>query len=503
MDKKVVIIGGGLGGMSAGIRLAADNYDVTILEKGGRLGGKLNKRGGMGYTFDIGPTILTMPWVLEQLFKHVNRNLSDYIHIKRIEPQWKTFFEDGTVIDLTCDIPELIKQLESVSKDDANEVFSYLNYCSKMYEYSLKSFYKKSLTGLTDLRSMHSVKELLSMDPLKTINQRTKRFFKNKKLQQLFNTFTTNIGSSPYHAPAFLSQLAHIQLGLGIYYVEGGMFQIADAMSRVVHELEADVHLNAQVKRILTSGTKAIGVELENGIIIDADLVISNLDVIPTYKTLLKGSLKSKQLKQEEEKFPPAVSGFALLLGIKRPYPNLTHHNFFFSDNPDKEFDHIFNKGVPADDPTIYVGISSKTDPSQAPQGKENFFVLTHVPPLSEGDCWENKKEKYRKLIFDKLERMGLKELKNNIEFEYTLTPEDFKNLYGSNGGSMYGVVSDRKKNGGFKFPSESTLLENLYFVGGSTHPGGGVPYVILSGQLTADLILSKDIKSNFKKEIS
>jgi len=503
LDKKVVIIGGGLGGMSAGIRLAADNYDVTILEKGGRLGGKLNKRGGMGYTFDIGPTILTMPWVLEQLFKHVNRNLSDYIHIKRIEPQWKTFFEDGTVIDLTCDIPELIKQLESVSKDDANEVFSYLNYCSKMYEYSLKSFYKKSLTGLTDLRSMHSVKELLSMDPLKTINQRTKRFFKNKKLQQLFNTFTTNIGSSPYHAPAFLSQLAHIQLGLGIYYVEGGMFQIADAMSRVVHELEADVHLNAQVKRILTSGTKAIGVELENGIIIDADLVISNLDVIPTYKTLLKGSLKSKQLKQEEEKFPPAVSGFALLLGIKRPYPNLTHHNFFFSDNPDKEFDHIFNKGVPADDPTIYVGISSKTDPSQAPQGKENFFVLTHVPPLSEGDCWENKKEKYRKLIFDKLERMGLKELKNNIEFEYTLTPEDFKNLYGSNGGSMYGVVSDRKKNGGFKFPSESTLLENLYFVGGSTHPGGGVPYVILSGQLTADLILSKDIKSNFKKEIS
>jgi len=503
LDKKVVIIGGGLGGMSAGIRLAADNYDVTILEKGGRLGGKLNKRGGMGYTFDIGPTILTMPWVLEQLFKHVNRNLSDYIHIKRIEPQWKTFFEDGTVIDLTCDIPELIKQLESVSKDDANEVFSYLNYCSKMYEYSLKSFYKKSLTGLTDLRSMHSVKELLSMDPLKTINQGTKRFFKNKKLQQLFNTFTTNIGSSPYHAPAFLSQLAHIQLGLGIYYVEGGMFQIADAMSRVVHELEADVHLNAQVKRILTSGTKAIGVELENGIIIDADLVISNLDVIPTYKTLLKGSLKSKQLKQEEEKFPPAVSGFALLLGIKRPYPNLTHHNFFFSDNPDKEFDHIFNKGVPADDPTIYVGISSKTDPSQAPQGKENFFVLTHVPPLSEGDCWENKKEKYRKLIFDKLERMGLKELKNNIEFEYTLTPEDFKNLYGSNGGSMYGVVSDRKKNGGFKFPSESTLLENLYFVGGSTHPGGGVPYVILSGQLTADLILSKDIKSNFKKEIS
>jgi len=503
LKKKVVIIGGGLGGMSAGIRLAADNYDITILEKGERLGGKLNKRGGMGYTFDIGPTILTMPWVLEQLFRHVNRNLSDYLLIKRIEPQWKTFYEDGTAIDLTCDIPELIKQLDSVSKDDANEVFGYLNYCSKMYEYSLKSFYKKSLNGLPDLRSMHSVKELLSMDPMKTVSQGTKKFFKNKKLQQLFNTLTMYIGSSPYHAPAFLSQLAHIQLGLGIYYVEGGMFQIADAMSRVLHELEADVHLNAQVNRILTSGTKATAVELENGIVIDADLIISNLEVIPTYKTLLKDYLNSKQLKQEEEKFPPTVSGFALLLGVKKQYHNLAHHNFFFSDNPEKEFDQIFNKGVPADDPTIYVGISSKTDQSQAPQGKENFFILTHVPPISEGECWENNKEKYRKLIFDKLERMGLKELNNNIEFEYTLTPNDFKNLYGSNGGSMYGVVSDRKKNGGFKFPSESTQLENLYFVGGSTHPGGGVPFVTLSGQLTADLILSKDVKLNQKKEIS
>ena len=503
MKKKVVIIGGGLGGMSAGIRLAADNYDVTILEKGERLGGKINKRGGMGYRFDTGPSILTMPWVLDQLFRHVNRNLADYLQLKRIEPQWKTFFEDGTTFDLTSDLPGLIEQLESISKDDTNELFNYLNHCSKMYEYSLKSVYKKSMTGLHDLRSMHSVKELLTMEPLKTMNQVTKKFFKNKKIQQLFNSLIMYTGSSPYHAPAFLTQLAHIQLGLGIYYVEGGMFHIADAMSKLLHELEAKVHLNAQVNKIITSGTKAAGVELENGIVIEADIVISNLEVIPTYRTLLKNYTNTNQLKQEEEKFPPTVSGFVLLLGVKKQYHNLSHHNFFFSDNPEKEYDQLFNKGVLADDPTVYVSISSKSDHTQAPQGKENFFVFTHVPPLRDGECWNNKKDVYRKKILNKLERMGVKDLSKHIEFEYTFTPNDYKNLYGSNGGSLYGVLTDRKKNGGFKFPSKSTQLENLYFVGGSTHPGGGIPLVTLSGQLTADLILAKDVKLVQKKEIS
>ncbi len=502
MKKKVVIIGGGLGGMSAGIRLAADNYEITILEQGERLGGKLNRRGGMGYTFDTGPSILTMPWVLEQLFHHVNRNLYDYIQIKRIEPQWKTFFEDGTTIDLTSDIPELIRQLESISKEDANELFSYLNYCSKMYEYSLKSVYKKSLTGLQDLRSMHSVKELLSMDPMKTMSQGTKKFFKNKKLQQLFNYLIMYVGSSPFLAPALLSQLAHVQLGLGIYFVEGGMYQIADAMSRVLHELKATVHLNAKVKRIVTTGTRATGVELENGLILDADHVISNLDVIPTYKTLLEGYTDRNQLKHEEEKFPPTVSGLVFLLGVKKEYQNLAHHNYFFSEDPEKEFDQIFNKGMVADDPTVYIGISAKSDDTQAPHGKQNFFVLTHVPPLKDGESWDSKKFEYRKVILDKLERMGVKHLTENIEFEYIYTPNDLKEIYGANGGSIYGVVADRKKNGGFKFPSKSTIVEDLYFVGSSTHPGGGVPMVTLSGQLTADLILKHDVKSNHEREI-
>ncbi|MBM7603627.1 diapolycopene oxygenase [Metabacillus crassostreae] len=500
MKKKIVIIGGGLGGMSAAIRLSADNYDVTILEKSERLGGKLNKRGRKGYSFDTGPSILTMPWVLEQLFQNANRKLSDYVTIKRIEPQWKTFFEDGTTIELTSDLPNLLKQLENISKEDASELYNYLNYSSKMYDYCMKSVYKKSISGLHDLRSMHSVKELLSMDPMKTMNQGTKKFFKNKKIQQLFNFLIMYLGSSPYHAPAVLSQLAHVQLGLGIYYVEGGMYKIADAMSKVLHEFQVKVHLNTEVKRITSNGSKATGVEIENGRTIDADIVISNLEAIPTYNTLLLDHTLPPHTKQELEKFPPTVSGLVLLLGVKKTYENLSHHNFFFSSSPEKEFDHIFNQGKIAEDPTIYVGISSKSDSTQAPKGKENFFVLTHVPPLKHGETWENKKDAYTEIILDKLESMGIENLKNNIEFQYTFTPNDLQDLYGANGGSIYGVMTDRKKNGGFKIPSKCSIIDNLYFVGGSTHPGGGVPMVTLSGQLTADLILEQDIK--FQSEI-
>lgn len=508
MKKNVIIIGGGLGGLSAAIRLSADGYKVTVIEKGERVGGKLNKRGGMGYTFDTGPSILTMPWVLEKLFESAGRKLADYVSMKRVEPGWRTFFEDGTSIDLTSDLPVMLQELKKVSEEDAHQFFDYLQYCSKMYEYSMKSFYSKSLSGLQDLRSMHSVKELLQMDPLKTMDTVTRKHFKNKKIRQLFNFLIMYLGSSPYQAPAVLSQLTHVQLGIGVYYVEGGMYNIALAMNKLLHELGADIMLNTKVERIITEGTRATGVELENGRIIEADLIVSNLEAIPAYRTLLNTNEPSHQKTSDMQKYEPTVSGLVLLLGVNRTYDKLSHHNFFFSENPEKEFQQIFNEGVPADDPTVYVGISAKSDPTQAPAGKENLFVLTHVPPLKNGENWETKKGTYRELILSKLERMGMTDLRNQIEFEYSFSPNDLERLYGSNGGSIYGVTTDRKKNGGFKIPSKSSMLQNLYFVGGSTHPGGGVPMVTLSGQLTADLIaenenVQKIFKSESDREIS
>ncbi|XQY92422.1 phytoene desaturase family protein [Metabacillus sp. HB246100] len=500
MKRKVTVIGGGLAGMSTAIRLAAHNYDVTILEKGERLGGKLNIRKGMGFTFDTGPSILTMPWILEKLFSSVGKNVHDYLEIVRVEPGWRTFFEDGTKIDLTSDLPTMLQEIKKVSEEDSHSFLSYLQYSEKLYDLMMKSFYKENINGLQDLRKKHPLKELLMMDPMKSVDQATRKYFKDPHIQQVMNFLQMYIGSSPYHAPAILSQLAHVQLGVGVYYVKGGMYKIAEAMEQVLQELGVNVLLNMNVTGVEKVGNKIRSVRTENGADFAADLVVSNLEVIPFYESMLEDQGEKARAKSDLKKFEPTVSGLVLLLGVNKKYEELGHHNFFFSGDQEKEFKQMFDQKQLADDPTIYIGISSKSDESQAPEGKENLFVLTHVPPLKEGETWEANKESYRDLVLSKLERMGLTDLRESIEFEYTFTPDDLKELYGANGGSIYGVVTDRKMNSGFKIPSRSKLFDNVYFVGGSTHPGGGVPMVTLSGQLTADLIIGDE--ANVAKEI-
>jgi diapolycopene oxygenase len=487
MKMKVAVIGGGLAGLSAAIRLRADGHTVEVYEKNERAGGKLNIREGAGFRFDTGPSILTMPWVLEQLFRSAGRDVHDYMTIERVEPQWRCLYEDGTTIDMTADLPAMMAELEKISHEDSAALFDYLSYAYKQYELCMKSFYAESISGLSHLRSLHSFRELLAMDPLKTVAQATRKYFKDARVQQMFDFLVMYVGSSPYHSPAILSQLGHVQLGLGIYYVQGGMYNIARGMLKLLDELGVSVHTNKKVVSIEHANGKATGITFADGQSVQADIIVCNPEVIPAYKSMLAGP--SAQEVRKLEKFNPTVSGLVLLLGVDREYAQFKHHNFFFSKDPEKEFAQIYDEQRPADDPTVYVGISSKSDPSQAPSGSENWFILTHVPPLNEGESWESYRDKYRELVLDKLERMGATELRKHIVFEYQFVPDDLRELYGANGGSIYGVAADRKRNGGFKIPSRSPVLNNLYFVGGSTHPGGGVPMVTLSGQLTADVI--------------
>ncbi|SES27466.1 phytoene desaturase family protein [Salisediminibacterium halotolerans] len=495
--ENAVVIGGGLGGLSAAISLAGEGYQVTVLEKNDTIGGKLNRRSGKGFQFDTGPSILTMPWVLEQLFERVNRKLDDYIEVQRIEPQWRTFFPDGTSIDVTADLPDMISEMSKVSERPGSQLSDFLSYSEDMYDLCMKSFYKTSISGLNEFRKLHTMKELMAMDPFHSVADSTKKYFNNPYLEQLFNFFVMYVGSNPYQSPAILNQLIYVQLGLGIHYVKGGMYNIAKGMEALLEELRVDILTAAPVSHLALDGETVTGAVTADGDYYAADVVVSNLEAIPAYQTLApKNGKTKKEVKQLSKTYEPTVSGLVLLLGTNRTFDALNHHNFFFSEDPELEFKQIFEKGIPADDPTVYIGISAKSDASQAPDGKENLFVLTHVPPKTlakKKTDWSD----YRETVLNKLENMGMEGLRESIEFEYQFTPDTIEELYGSNGGSIYGIASNKNTNGGFKIPARSRLYDNLYFTGGATHPGGGVPMVTLSGQLTTDLIIRDRTEEN------
>ncbi|HEX8251359.1 MAG TPA: phytoene desaturase family protein, partial [Pyrinomonadaceae bacterium] len=272
--------------------------------------------------------------------------------------------------------------------------------------------------------------------------------------------------------------------GLGAWYVKGGMYEIPLALAKLADELNVEIRTNCEVEKILVRNKKAVGVRLRSGERLESDFVIANSDAVETYRNLLDA--KNARIENLE----PSMSGFVLLLGTKKRFPELAHHNIFFSDDYRAEFDAIFKDLRPAQNPTIYVCAASRTDQTQAPVACENLFVLINAPYTSARTDWEKEKRDYRDLIVGKLEDFGLKDLENSIDFEQIITPADFEKKYRANRGSIYGVSSNGIFSAFLRPPNKARDIRNLYFAGGATHPGGGIPLVLISGKLTADLIL-------------
>jgi len=490
----VVVIGGGLGGLSAAISLATEGFAVQLLEKNDKVGGKLNIMTKDGFTFDLGPSILTMPAIFEALFSRAGKNMADYVQIQKVEPHWRNFFEDGTVVDLCEDPQQQRRELDKLSPDTYPQFLRFLDYSKNLCTEIEAGYFAKGLDGFWDLLKFYGPwRSLLNFDVFRSMDQGVRRFITDPKLIEILNYFIKYVGSSPYAAPAMLNVLPYIQYHYGLWYVKGGMYGLAQAMEKLALELGVEIRLQAEVSDIQKQGGRASAVKLASGEVLPADIVVSNMEVIPAMEKLLHSPASELQKMQ---RFEPSCSGLVLHLGVNRLYPQLAHHNFFYSDHPQEHFDAVFKSHRLSDDPTIYLVAPCKTDPTQAPNGCEIIKILPHIPhldpdkPLTAEDY-----AALRERVLLKLERMGLTDLRQHIVTEEYWTPLDIEARYYSNRGSIYGVVSDRFKNLGFKAPQRSSELSNLYFVGGSVNPGGGMPMVTLSGQLVRDKILA-DLKA-------
>jgi phytoene desaturase len=486
----VIVVGGGLGGLAAAIRLALQGRSVTLLEKNARLGGKLNLVAEQGYTFDTGPSLLTMPWVIADLFSAAGRRMEAYLTLEQVEPTCRYYWPDGTVFNAWQGLPQLIQEIERLSPADTPNFFRFLAHTARIYDAVADTFLLKPFDGLREVITPQLLRNGPAIDALRSVDAAVRSFFRSPHLQQVFNRYATYNGSSPYLSPATFNVIAYIEFAEGGWYVRGGMYELSRALERLARELGVNIRTNTPVAEILLNGDAATGVRLANGACLNADQVVVNADPRYAYAHLLPTQARTAERLRRLE---PSCSGFVLFLGVDRVYEQLGHHTIFFSDDYPREFAAIFNKGVPAADPTIYVAATCRSDAQHAPPGHMNLFVLVNAPALNERVNWPREQQAYRDLVIAKLERMGLSNLSQHIAYEQIWTPADIAERYNAAGGAIYGLASNNPFAAFLRPPLRANGIGKLYFVGGGTHPGGGIPLVLLSGQAVAERIATSD----------
>ncbi len=489
-SKKAIIIGAGVAGLAAAIRLAVQGLQVTVYERNKAPGGKLTSFVNNGFVFDKGPSLFTQPQNLKEIFDEAGEDMSNYFQYKYCEVNCRYFFEDGTSLTAWADTKRLQQELKEKLNEAEDNVEKYLKDSKTLYENIASVFLNFSLhkkATWLHKRILSALGALKMVYLTKSLHQYNAQKFSNSKTVQIFDRYATYNGSSPYQAPAMLSVIAHLEYNEGSFYAEGGMISITNALYNLAIKKGVKFYFESNVEKINVEHNKATGVQI-NGEIINADIVINNIDVYYTYKNLLQDEkTAAKVLKQER-----SSSALIFYWGVSKSFAQLNLHNIFFAEDYKAEFEHIFKSKEIFADPTVYINITSKENISHAPKGKENWFVMINVP-ASESINWVEFTLQARKNILQKLSRVLKCDIEALIETENIMTPEEIDAGTGSYLGSLYGTSSNSPFAAFLRHPNFSNAISNLYFCGGSVHPGGGIPLCLKSAKIVGELVAQEN----------
>jgi phytoene desaturase len=490
--KKAVIIGSGIAGLAASIRLVAQGYNVHVYEKSDKPGGKLGFFSEKGYQFDTGPSLFTQPHQLEALLALVGEKLSDYFTYHKMPVSCHYFYEDGTFIEASADPDLFAEEAHKKTGEPVSSIKNYLAASEKLYTRIGQVFLNYSLHKISTLFKIPLLSALGAFKLpyiTRSMHKHNERSFSSKKLVQLFNRYATYNGSNPYVAPSMLTLIAHLEHNEGSFYPSGGMISITNTLVAVAKKIGVHFYFNSPVQKITTENNKVTGVVV-NDAAVAADLVVSNADVYFTYLNLLAAPSKAQKILEQER----SSSALIFYWGIKKEFPQLSLHNIFFTENYEAEFAHLFDVKIPFTDPTVYVNITSVCEPGiQAPAGKQNWFVMVNVP-ANTGQDWVSITAAVKKEVLAKLERMLGEPIEPLIETEKILDPLLIEANTASYQGSLYGTSSNAPMAAFLRHPNFSKQYNGLYFVGGSVHPGGGIPLCLKSAEIMSNLV-AKDRK--------
>ena len=482
----VGVVGSGIGGLAAALRLLNKGYKVTVFETNDYPGGKLSSFNVGKYRFDAGPSLFTMPKLVDELFQIFQENPRNYFNYKKKKISCKYFWEDNIQLDVYGDKKLFFNEIENKLGISSEPLDIYLKRAKKKYELTAPIFLERSLHKFGtffDTKTLKAVSKLKLLELNQNLHSINKNQLNEPHLIQIYDRFATYNGSSPFKTPGIMSVVQHLEQEFGTFIPVEGMNQITLSLFEFAKKKGVTFKMSQRVKEIIVEKGKAIGLETDSDKY-SFDLIFSNSDIFTTYEKLLKNQKAPKSIKNQEY----SSSAVIFYWGIKNKFDNLDLHNIFFSENYKSEFDFIFNKKNVSDDFTVYVNITSKDVPKDAPEGCENWFVMINTPP-DEGQDWESIKNRLRKKTIEKLNKILKVNLETMIEEEAVMTPPIIAKKTSSNLGALYGSSSNNKMSAFLRHPNFNSKIKNLYFCGGSVHPGGGIPLCLLSAKIATDLI--------------
>ncbi len=476
--KKVAVIGSGIAGLAISTRLAMKGYKVTVFEKNSHAGGKMSSLSIDGYRFDTGPSLFTMPNMVEELFLIAGERLEDYLSYTKLDIICKYFYSDGSVINSYSDKYLLALEIEKKTGEKKENVIEYLKKYAHLYNGTSKVFIHNSFHKWRNFLKEEyrdTLHYLSKLDAFSTMHDKNANFFDNEKVVQLFDRYATYNGSNPYKAPATLNMISHLEHNTGAFFPVNGMYSISESLLKLAGKKGVEIFFDAPVSKIHLKNKNAVGLEY-NERYFSFDYLVNNSDV---------GSFNQLLGKRQKKTSPSHLSSSAIIFywGIKKTFSKLQVHNILFSKNYKEEFDHIFKKFTITDDPTVYIFISSKIVPGDAPPGCENWFVMINVPN-DNGQDWDRLISKTRKDIIKKIRESFDIDIEPLIETEKWVTPPLIEESTGSFKGALYGKNSNGLFSAFNRHPNFLRKYKNIYFAGGSVHPGGGIPLCLASAEI-------------------
>ena len=491
MSKKIVVIGAGPGGLAAAMLLAHKGYDVHVYEKQSFVGGRTSHLQLGDYRFDVGPTFLNMTYLAEEMFKLTGRDIHDYVKLMELDPMYELIYDDKR-LNITRNTEEMIRQINELFPGNYGSYERYLLETHKKLE-ALAPLLQSDMTGYRSLLTPKAFKALKELEIGNSLMDTLGKFFKEEELSLAFTFQSKYLGMSPWESPGAFSILSYIEHAYGVYHIEGGLNQLTKAMAKVAEEEGATITTSCGVKRILTKDRSVIGVELESGVEVYADDVVINGDFATVMTKLVEPGLLRKYSPAKLEKKSYSCSGVLLYLGVNKQF-DLPHHTIWFAKDYRKNVAQITNTLELSEDPSIYIQNACATDSTLAPEGKSTLYILAPVPNNFSNIDWAACKGDYRDMLLSLVsEKLGIERIEDYVEEMHMITPADFEVDYEVYKGAIFNLGHQLTQMMAFRPNNKFEELDHCYLVGGGTHPGSGLPIILESARITANLLLKRD----------